>query len=95
MLEFHPFNGRKEEGCDLFLAYIDESQKFYFVRYTLGDDIHWSASYHNNEYIAKFISNKLRLEGRYGYGVPSECRFATKEEAMAICERHYKLLILQ
>ena len=26
---------------------------------------------------------------------PKECQFATREEAIAICEKHYKLLVLQ
>lgn len=31
---------------------------------------------------------------RNGYLLPPH-KFATKEEAMAVCERHYKLLLLQ
>jgi len=45
-----------------------------------------------------YLSSKLKIEGSFGgheiISLP-ECQFATKEDAIAICERHYKLLILQ
>jgi hypothetical protein len=41
------------------------------------------------------LSKSLRNEGTNWHNPPAECQFATKEEAMAVCERHYQLLMLQ
>jgi hypothetical protein len=89
MLKFDPYGN----GDEIFIAYIDN--RFYRVSYASGNNIPWSSEYSENNKIRRYLSNKLKLESYYGYGVPTNCRFSTKEEAFAICERHYKLLLLQ
>jgi hypothetical protein len=88
MLKFDPYGN----GDEIFIAYIDN--RFYWVSYASGNFVPWSSAYSENSVI-RYISNKLKLESYYGYGVPTNCRFSTKEEAFAIRERHYKLLLLQ
>jgi hypothetical protein len=59
----------------------------------------WCAAYNPPGKVGGYLSNNFRIECGYGaawaMGLKSNCRFATKEEAQAICERHHNLLILQ
>ena len=49
--------------------------------------------------IGGHLSSRLRIEcgfGRVSAGtLPDNCKFKTVDEAKAVCERHYDLLILQ
>jgi len=56
----------------------------------------WVANYTPNlNRYAGYLSNRLRIEIYYGDPLKTNCRFPTKKQAMEVCERHYKLLILQ
>jgi hypothetical protein len=56
----------------------------------------WVANYTPNlNRYAGYLSSNLRIESYYGDKLKDNCKFPTKEEAMKVCERHYKLLLLQ
>lgn len=45
-----------------------------------------------------YLSKSLKIEGSFGgheIDQLPECQFSIKEDAMLVCERHYKLLVLQ
>lgn len=58
----------------------------------------WIAIYNEGSKMHGYLSDRCRVEipmGSSGLGEKPNCQFSTKEEAMTICERHNKLLVLQ
>lgn len=66
---------------------------------SIYDNGKWYAAYNPPGILGGYLSNNLRIECGYGMasaiGIKPNCQFSTKEEAIAICERHHELLILQ
>lgn len=83
---------------DTFINVTFDNDSGYDVGFLDGWD-HWVATYNPPNRIGGYLSNRLKIECGYGLaaavGVKPNCRFASKEEAKAVCERHYQLLILQ
>jgi hypothetical protein len=50
---------------------------------------------YNSTKIGLYITKSIKTDLHTNTGIQEEHKFATKEEAMAVCERHYRLLILQ
>lgn len=77
------------------------SYKVVFFRVFRGGhvmEICWASIFWNNssyDGMGKYIAKNIRLMDLKNGFLREEHKFSTKEEAIAVCERHYKLLLLQ
>ena len=74
------------------------SYKVVFFRGGHGMEKSWASIFWNNssyDGMGKYIAKNIRLMDLKNGFLREEHKFSTKEQAIAICERHYKLLLLQ
>ena len=85
-------------------VYDDAYQIYASTSYDSGYDViiyrnRWAAIYNPPKELGGYLSSSLQIESRFGSVSAGElkanCQFDTKEEAMAVCERHHGLMILR
>jgi len=64
---------------------------------SVKNELYYYILYIVNNGNVRFLTKNLRTSDItiFGNSTPDDCKFDTKEEAMAVCERHNELLILQ
>lgn len=64
---------------------------------SVKNELYYCILYIINNNDIRFLTKNLRISDItiFSNRPPDDCQFATKEEAIAICERHQRLIILQ
>lgn len=78
-------------------AYPDETN--IYTASVLVSRGYWGAIWQPTSGDGGFLSRAMHVGSGYWEtekcGLPIDCQFSTKEEAQAVCERHYNLTVLQ
>lgn len=82
-------------GYSAYALYTDRG--WYDVVYRQYSKTGWYIAYNPHKSIGGYISNKLYMHCITSIidSLPDDCFFKMPEEAKAVCERHYELLVLQ
>lgn len=88
------------DPTSIYVAYMADGVEYHVFWYSGDGSItigfHPPGNASNEWRDGGYLTRDLRIGQRFRVGqVPKECQFATIEEAQAVCERHYKLLMLQ